>query len=142
MIYQSSVITEYLDETYSQIPLMPQDPVDRMQIRLWTYWCDNLFKRDLDLFKYKRPSLNEEENLNLLSRLHTHFSKWDHALQANNFLITNRLTLADIHPFPFARQFFTIKDASCFVERYEKIQEWLHAMVSRPSFVKTMLKSL
>src|SRR4051794_35219908 len=50
VIFQSSIITEYLDETFPGspllAPLMPSDPMDRAQVRLWTYWCDQIFKPD------------------------------------------------------------------------------------------------
>src|SRR4051794_33777782 len=36
VVYQSTIITEYLDEAFPQSPLMPKDPKDRAKVRLWT----------------------------------------------------------------------------------------------------------
>ncbi len=138
IIYQSSIITEYLDETFKQNPLMPKDPIARMHIRLWTYWCDSIFKPDLDLFKYKRSILADGETNDLISRLHQHLSKWDLALQNSTFLVQNQLTLADLHLFPFARQFWAIQDALPGLDQYTNIQIWLDGLLSRPSFIRAM----
>jgi len=137
VIYQSTIITEYLDDMYRDVPLMTEDAVERMEIRLWTYWCDQIFKKDLDVFKYKKSELSESERESLYARLHSYFTKWDDALRNKDFLLANRLTLADIHLFPFARQFLAIKDLAGF-EKYTNIQRWLASLCSRPSFARAM----
>jgi len=40
VIPESNVILEYLDEAYPQPPLMPQDPLGRARVRLWTKQLD------------------------------------------------------------------------------------------------------
>ncbi len=41
-IIESTVILEYLDETFPDIPLMPRDPYARSQVRLWLKRVDEL----------------------------------------------------------------------------------------------------
>jgi glutathione S-transferase len=141
VIYQSSIITEYLDEIYPQLPLMPKDGFARTQVRLWTYWCDQLFKPDLDLLKYKLPTLSEIEATALTARLHSYLLKWDGALSSQPFLLGQEMTLTDIHLFPFARQFFNIKPIFEGAETYVHIQKWLAFMVARPAFIRAMSQS-
>lgn len=140
IIYESSIITEYLDESFPEIPLMPHAPQDRAQVRLWTYWCNSLFKPDLDLYKYELPNLTSEEVSQLTDRLHSHFSKWNQALQSQSYLVANQLTLADIHLFPFARQFLAAKPQFPGIENYPRLLEWLNQMINRPTFDRVMQK--
>ena len=140
IIYQSTIITEYLDETFPSSPLMPKDPVLRSHVRLWTYWCDYLFKPDLDLFKYDLSTLQETESKALIDRIHAHLQKWDQALQLHPFLLGEGMSLADIHLFPFARQLLAIRPGLPGVEKYTKITEWLSLMTQRPVFERVMKK--
>jgi glutathione S-transferase len=141
VIYQSTVITEYLDEAFPKFPLMPKDSVLRARVRLWTYWCDSIFKPDLDLLKYEKNNLPREEQDQLDLRLHSYFSKWNQALESSQFLVGDELTLADIHLFPFARQFTRIQPAWNGMEKYSYILSWLSRMMERPAFTRAMAKA-
>ncbi len=41
VIIEATVIMEYLDETFPDIPLMPRDPYARSQVRLWLKRVDS-----------------------------------------------------------------------------------------------------
>jgi len=138
VIYQSTVITEYLDEVFPGIKLMPASPLERARVRLWTYWCDQLFKPDLDLYKYERPKMSAQEVGELEARLHGYFYDWNEALVKSPFLVDAQMTLADIHLFPFARQFLRIMPALKGVEKYTALKAWLDTVTSRPSFDRVM----
>jgi glutathione S-transferase len=45
-IYESAIINEYLDEVFSDPPMMPADPGQRAKARIWTDYCDNYFIAD------------------------------------------------------------------------------------------------
>lgn len=40
-IFESSIITEYLDDAFPNVPLMPTDPYWRAKRRLWARWIDD-----------------------------------------------------------------------------------------------------
>ncbi|NBT58115.1 glutathione S-transferase family protein, partial [bacterium] len=64
VLYESAIITEYVDDLPSSQPrLMPMDPGERAEVRLWTYWCNHPFKLDLDKFKYGVSRFSEAECL-------------------------------------------------------------------------------
>lgn len=143
VIYQSSIITEYLDEVFPTPPLMPQDAVSRAKVRLWTYGCDALFKPDLDLYKYGLASMTDLERNELGSRLRSHLLQWETALKSRSFLVGHQITLADIHLFPFARQWRAVQVPPAFsdlvrAEDYPRLGEWLDRMTARPAFVRAM----
>ncbi len=140
VIYQSSIITEYLDETFSQNSLMPQDSISRAQVRLWTYWCDQIFKPDLDLYKYDFAKMETDKKADLSTRLNQLLTHWNSQLKLSPFLLGNELTLADIHLFPFARQFFACRPPFENSSQYTHLHDWLARIVGRPSFEKVMGK--
>ena len=144
VLYQSTVITEYLDEAFPEKSLMPKDASDRAAVRLWTYWSDGIFKPDLDLYKYELKTLNPEARADLEARLHALFTKWDEAIHLASdgqyYLVAGQFTLADVHLFPFARQFLRIAPALPGVEQYQKLHTWLSQMVARPAFERVMKK--
>jgi glutathione S-transferase len=142
VIYESSVITEYLDEISGPTHLMPSDPTLRARVRLWTYWCNELFKPDLDLFKYELKQLSPVQTEALSNRIRGHLKKLSQPLESQSFLMGEELNLADIHVFPFYRQLQ--KSNPHFFNLFEttKIDLWLNRVVSRPSFDRTMQKMI
>lgn len=42
-IYESTIINQYLDETFTAHPLMPATPLGRAQARIWMDHCDHRF---------------------------------------------------------------------------------------------------
>jgi glutathione S-transferase len=43
VITESTVINEYLDEVFPQVPLRPQDPAERARMRVWSKFVDEYF---------------------------------------------------------------------------------------------------
>lgn len=42
-VTESTVINEYLEDVFQQVPLRPADPYERAQMRIWTKWVDEYF---------------------------------------------------------------------------------------------------
>ncbi|MBL4818447.1 MAG: glutathione S-transferase family protein [Deltaproteobacteria bacterium] len=138
VVYESSVITEYLDEAFPNPPLMPPLATDRAECRLWTHWCDTRFKVDIDRLKYGTSRSTAEECQGADERLRGHLSKLETSLSRSEFLVGNSLTLADIHVFPFYRQLARINPAPAFLKSYPGALSWAERMAARPSFIQTM----
>jgi glutathione S-transferase len=43
LITESTVINEYLDDVFPEVPLRPKDPVERAQMRIWSKFVDEYF---------------------------------------------------------------------------------------------------
>jgi glutathione S-transferase len=142
-LYESAVITEYLEEAFPKVALMPKEPLERAELRLLTYWCNQLFKPDLDLYKYKYDSLASPDQEALLHRMGGHLEKLATALEGWPFLMGGDFTLADIHVFPFYRQLTKARPdfATQFSDAPVRvINEWLERILERPSFSRAMEK--
>ncbi|MCB0327112.1 MAG: glutathione S-transferase family protein [Bdellovibrionales bacterium] len=140
VLYESAIITEYLDETFPTPALMPENSWLRFQVRLWTYWCNQHFKAHVDHYKYGESRSQSQDVLMAPERLTQDLSKLEQNLQHHPWLIGDEITLADFHVFPFVRQ---LKRATPYFEvldQHPHTLAWLEKICARPSFEKTMKK--
>jgi glutathione S-transferase len=140
VVYESAVITQYLEEMFPTPALMPQDAYGKAQVRLWTHWCNHTFKHHVDHYKYGTHRTSQENADAAPERLQQDLAKLEQTLQSQTFLMGDHLTLADIHVFPFLRQ---LSKATPFFEALDDhpcTMAWLKKLLERPSFVQTMEK--
>lgn len=138
VIYESAIIMEYLEDSFPEISLFPQSPEDRARVRLWGYWCNAIFKPDLDLYKYKWEKITKEERETLSNRLSNHLQKIENSLIGNTFLCGQNFSLADIFIFPFYRQLR--KARPDFLENFvfARLEEWFQRIEKRSAFERAM----
>jgi glutathione S-transferase len=141
VLYESSIITEYLEEAFPSPALVPTNPKGRAEMRLWTYWCNMLFKPDLDAFKYQWKAYNKEEKEALTERLTLHLKHLTLPLLNAPFILGQEFTLADIHLFPFYRQLKKANLEFSTLFQCEKLDDWLDRLTARPSFQRVMQKA-
>lgn len=141
VVYESAIITEYIEEAFSQKPrLMPKDAGEKAEVRLWTYWCNQLFKPDLDRFKYGTSRFRQDQCVGAEQRLISHLEKLEKRLSTAAWLVGEEISLADIHVFPFVRQLSKVTPTPLFLASFIHLNKWLEGMLNRPSFIKTMQK--
>jgi len=141
VIYESAIITEYLDDCFPETKLMPDAAVDKMKVRQWTYWCNNIFKPDLDRFKYGTTlGLSQEEQAKAQVNLKGYLEKMNRQLSQSEWLVDNQYSLADIHVFPFYRQLSRIAGGHPDVDNYPAIKVWFEKIIARHAFERTMAK--
>jgi glutathione S-transferase len=54
IITESTVINEYIDEVFPQVPLRPRDPVARARMRIWSKFVDEYFCPALSMHGWNR----------------------------------------------------------------------------------------
>ncbi len=141
VVYESCIITEYVDDLApTQLPLMPPSADERAQVRLWTYWCNHVFKGHIDRFKYGTSRFTAEQCVGAKEFVVADLRKLEDRLQVGNWLVGSNFTLADIHVFPFARQLSRIQPRPEFLTEYPATMNWIASIEQRPSFKKTMEK--
>jgi glutathione S-transferase len=140
-IPESAVITEYLEELFPKPALMPETAIGRAQVRLWTHWCAESLKPDLDTFKYGWEPLQAAAREELLARLRSHLSRLEGALANQPFLLGAHLTLADVHVFPFYRQLTRARpNDPGLLPLPPLLNAWLERILARPTFTRVMGK--
>ena len=141
VVYESAIITEYLDDQFPENALMPQNALDKMRVRQWTYWCNHIFKPEIDRFKYGEKKLTANERENAIKTLAEHLKKIETQLKNSPWLVGDKMTLADIHVFPFFRQLSKVTPSHPHLEQCKSALAWLEKIISRPAFEKTMAKN-
>lgn len=118
---------------------LAQDPDGQRQIAELIAENDSRFKQDLDHYKYavRYPEFTQEQYRQRGERF---LRRLNELLASRDFLITDRLTLADIAIAPFMRQFCAV-DADWFWQSpYPHLQGWLQRFLASDPFITAMAK--
>ena len=144
VMYESSIITEYLDEEFPEPRLRTGSAAKNAKMRLMTYWCNEIFKPDLDAYKYEFKNMSTEDRAALIDRMEKHLFEMQKPLEKYPYLLGDNFTLADIHLFPFYRQFQKVQsersDGLANMERFKRLDNWLARIIARPSFERVIQK--
>jgi len=134
VIYDSTVINEYLNEEYPNPPLMPEDSAGRARVRLLEDFADNSFTppAGLVLTELNKPEAERDgervrryqgDLLRVLGRL-------DVILEGREFLVAD-LTLADI---AFVPRVLLLPQLGVETEpRLRNVPAWIARLRARPS---------
>lgn len=139
VIYESAIITEYVDDLPSQEPrLMPELAGEKAEVRLWTYWCNTQFKLDLDKFKYGTARFSEADCVGAKERLMVHLHKLEDKLSKSKWLVGDSFSLAEVHIFPFVRQLSRIQPSPEFLAEFKSVVRWRDEIAIRPSVIAAL----
>ncbi len=96
------------------------------------------FKYWLDRYKYfdRYPENNREF---YRDKCGEYLNKLNHLLESNQYLLTNKLLLADVAIFPFIRQCANV-DKEWFKEAFSKLEYWLNNIIKSKLFLSVMEK--
>jgi glutathione S-transferase len=71
-IVESSVINEYLDDVFPEVPLRPSDPVARARMRVWSKWVDEILMQSVSMIGWQvrfRPLAQSIEKTEFAERM-------------------------------------------------------------------------
>ncbi|MCF6204168.1 MAG: glutathione S-transferase [Methylococcaceae bacterium] len=102
-------------------------------------WNDNEFKHYLDRYKYaaRYPEKNERY---YREKAELFLFELENRLYKQNFLCSEKCTLADIAIFPFIRQFANVNNDWFTCSEYKKVGQWLNKHINSPLFIFIMDK--
>ena len=137
-IFESAIINEYLDEVFPAVPLMPQDPWRRAQVRIWTdYTASRLVPPMYRVLKSSDPKKVESSWPELhaeLSYLNNHLEKSD-----GPWLLGDEFSMADINMLPFVHQLPRLDQD--VMGQYAGINQFYVSFQQRPSYQQTLQDS-
>ena len=114
--------------------------VDPESANRWIDKNDGPFKMLLDQYKYpnRYPELNQEDVLD--SAIELMLKPMETALQANRYLMADKISWIDVAIFPFVRQFAGVNP-----QRFEQLpfpvtQKWLEQLLKSQLFSSVMEK--
>ncbi|GIW47524.1 MAG: stringent starvation protein A [Deltaproteobacteria bacterium] len=136
VIYESSIINEYLDEKYPNPPLMPSTPEQRARARILIDFCESHFHVPwFNIYAELNFKSEGERNLELIEKskkeLEVHLQRLNTELEGRPYLLGD-FTLADISFIPRIALFDTlgIKVPS----ELKNVVGWIERLQSRPSY--------
>jgi len=100
---------------------------------------DFSFKEDLDHYKYadRHPEHTQEY---YRERCEEFIEELEEMLSENTFLLSEKLSLADIGVFPFVRQFSKVDEEWFAVAPYPKVRHWLQSLIDSALFQQVFKK--
>jgi glutathione S-transferase len=134
VIYESTVVNEYLEDRFPDPPLMPRDPLGRAEVRLWEDFGDNAFLGPAEgIFVHDkgwralepmRLQQTRQQIRDILTRLERH-------LGGKKFLVRDTFSFADIC---FAPR-ITILDqlGAPLPSSYVNVSAWIERIKERES---------
>lgn len=141
-LFESAVILEYLDETAEQGRLLPEDPVERAQHRMWISYISNIMAKGWRL----QAAPDEETARELVAELRGHFEDLSQHLTDDGPLWGGQtFTLVDVAIAPILQRFTwaeTLEPSLGLFEGLPRIKAWRDAVLARPSAIASIVDDL
>jgi glutathione S-transferase len=116
---ESAVIMEYLEERYPEPPLLPVDPAERAEARLWVWEHDRRYADDY--YAFRRGEAREP--------LEARLAELDGVLEGRAYLAGAEYSLADSAYVPWLVRTRDLLG----VELPPAVEEWLARLTARPA---------
>jgi len=144
VLYDSTVINEYLDEAYPEPPLMPQTPVERARCRLDELYADEIMLQALKPLMHRTGPASPDRNRRIAQEadaliaeeaLARHYEVLEQKLAGREFF-GGVLSLADIALFMsvlFARRL-----GGPALDGHPALASWFARLKQRPAFAQVV----
>ena len=137
VVWESSVIGEYLEDAFPSLPLLPPDPALRAQARIWTVYADTqLYAASGRLIHSTDPQVQEASRTQLtqiLTYLNQHaLAHWS---EQQPYWLGAQYSLADIAFYPWFEQLCALEAYRAFhiPTGCNKLMRWRAAVEQRPA---------
>jgi glutathione S-transferase len=97
------------------------------------------FKKNLDRYKYA-DRFPEHSKDYYRSECEIFLNLLNDKLQSNNYLMAERISLADAAIFPFIRQFSLVDEDWFLNSKYQELKKWLYNLINTRMFQEVMRK--
>jgi glutathione S-transferase len=143
-VWESSIINEYLDEVFPEHPLLPKEPFERAQSRIWINFADTRLFATTGRLLYSRDRQQYAELVKELAQ-HLLFIEDEGLLKLSDigpYWLGSEISLVDLTYYPWFEQV-------CVLEHYRgfqlptglnRLSQWWEALASRES-VRSIAKS-
>lgn len=134
VIWESNVINEFLEDSYRERPLLPEDPVARAHARIWIQYCNSDFQPAFCGLVFELDKSKHEE---IREALRKSLAVIDDALaqHAGPYWLGKEVSLIDLTYYPFFEQADVLAAYREFTMpvHHENINRWIAAMQARES---------
>lgn len=135
-VYESTIIMEYLNDTYSSPPLLPDDVGQRARARVLMHYADNPYEHavatlaaELLLKPLQGGTADHEVVSQANAALNLCFDHLTNELGNNDFLVGSTLTLADI---PYVSWALLFPRLNVDIP-HPRLEAWINRLKEQPS---------
>ena len=140
ILFESSVIIEYLDEVYGQ-PLHPNDPLQKAQNRSWMEFGNECLFNGFNLITCESEAAFNEQREALQKKM----DQLEAQLSSGPYFNGERLSLVDLSFAPFfQRQQFIADFTPGIIDeaRHQKLARWSDALLQLPQLAASAVPEL
>ena len=141
VVWESSIINEFIDESFPATPLMPTDPFLRAQARIWIDFCNTRWTdHSYDLLYEKDEAKQDELRAKVIEDFKFMEFEGMARLSDGPFWLGSEISLVDLTYYPFFERFGALsyyRDVQIPDDCLRTIR-WLEIMRERKSTKATM----
>src|SRR5215813_576131 len=157
-IIESSVIIEYLDDAFPEVPLKPADTYARAQMRLWLKYSDEVaykavyaptwqflrkraeagLSEEARRAKMAQGGFTPEELKEAYGKMRKCLTDLERAVAQGPWLAGASYSLADIAILPFIDRIRNLRPEFMTEAESPRLNDWYRRMAARPAFERAM----
>lgn len=138
VVWESTVINEFLEDAYPDTPLLPEDPVARAHARIWIEFCNTAFQPNYCGLVFELDESKHEAIRTVLQESLKTMDKGLAETAPGPYWLGEQLSLVDLTYYPFFEHAPVLSHYRGFdiPTEYTHIHRWLAAIRKRPSVQK------
>lgn len=134
VVWESTVINEFLEDAFPDPPLLPRDPVARAHARIWIEYCNSTFQPNCCGLVFE---LDERKHGGIRTALLDSLKTIEETLSETpgSYWLGDKVSLVDLTYYPFFEHMPALIEYRGFQlpEDLPQMNRWLAAMQERPS---------
>jgi glutathione S-transferase len=143
-IWESTIINEYLDETFPERPLFPKTSIQRAQARIWINFADTRLFTATGKLLYGQPPQQYPETVQEIAE-HLRFIEREGLQNISDdhpYWLGSEISLVDLTYYPWFEQWTVLAHYRGFQlpTGLDRLKKWWEAVASRES-VRSIAKS-
>jgi glutathione S-transferase len=135
-VWESAIINEYLEETFPEPPLLPKEPIQRAQARIWINFADTrLFATTGKLlYMYSRDPQQQTTGLKELAE-QLLFIEHEAMVEDGPYWLGKDLSLVDLTYYPWFEQLNVLEHflGFQFPPGLDRLKKWWQTVANRES---------
>ncbi len=139
LLWESTIINEYLEEVFPAARLMPHDPAERAWLRIWVDYANTQFLPWFYKLLLEQDPQHQAEHADTLNARLDALEQDALAHTAGPYFLGEQASLADIAFYPFFERLPVLAHYRGFPlpearrEQLPRLNRWLEAMRARPA---------
>ncbi len=136
IIPESNEINLFLDTLYGEAEYTPErNSEGYAEMLAWFEWCAKKLKPAIDLYKYGENRIfDKEKHTAHTAQLRSLVLELENHLEDREYLVEERLTIADIAIIPFIRQIMRTREGEFDFASYPQVLAWTNSIIETDWF--------